>query len=143
MLRLIRSLNKSNDNPLGLLKNSQGQYVDNPDDTVHILMERFFPNHKNVSNDLNRQVCQTVRHLLLNHSVFTVNKVKTALKSFGPLKAAGPDKLKPIVLQHLTNKGYKILTHIHRASFSTGYIPEKWRVANVVFIPKPNKNYYG
>ena len=69
MSKLIRSLNKSNDKSLGLLKNSQGQYVDNPEDTVSILMQRFFPNHNLESDDTNRQECCTVRNSQLNQCI--------------------------------------------------------------------------
>ena len=46
--KLIRSFNNSNINALGLLKNKQGEYCNNPEDSLAILLNKFFPGHTEV-----------------------------------------------------------------------------------------------
>ena len=53
------------------------------------------------------------------------------LKGLNPHKAAGPDKLKPIVLQTLHNELSLILQLIFLRSFDTGKLPNIWKEANV------------
>ena len=141
--KLLKSLNKSNEKLLGLLKDSEGNYLNDPLESGMVLMARYFPGHKDISEDKNDKKCTTVKNSHLNTNVFTIHKVKSAFKLFGSFKAAGPDGFKPIVLQHLTNRAIQILTKIYQASYSTGHIAEPWRAADVVFIPKVGKDDYG
>ena len=59
-----------------------------------------------------------------------------ALPSFGPMKAAGPDGLKPLTLQRLTDKLLAYLTNLFRICANAGNAPKVWRVMKVVFLPK-------
>ncbi len=54
-------------------------------------------------------------------------KVRKAIWSFGDLKAAGPDELKPIVLKHLGEKAVNKLIELIRARSLLGYVPLRWR----------------
>ena len=58
------------------------------------------------------------------------------------MKAAGPDGLKPIVLQNLDERSTEELTTIYKVCIMLGYVPEIWCKSNVVFIPKPGKSTY-
>ena len=72
----------------------------------------------------------------------TLEKVKAAIASFHPMKAAGPDDLRPIVLQNLNDESFEELKTIYRASLALGYIPKLWCKSVVVFISKPGKASY-
>lgn len=74
--------------------------------------------------------------------ILTPYHVKCAIDSFGPLKAAGPDGFKPIVLQHLPPNSLLRLSFLFKASLLLGYVPKAWRLSNVIFIPKPSKDDY-
>ena len=65
-----------------------------------------------------------------------IQKVVTSLASFGPLKAAGPDDFKPLVLQKLTGRLYEYITILYKLAVYTGYAPKVWRVMKVIFPPK-------
>ncbi len=69
-------------------------------------------------------------------------RVRKAILSFGNLKAAGPNELKPIVLKHLGEKAVNKLVKFYRASSLLGYVPMQWRESKAVFIPKPGKSDY-
>ena len=61
----------------------------------------------------------------------------------GSFKGAGPDSIKPIVMTFFGPIALGCITKNVQAIYSTGYIPMEFRKSRVVFIPKPQKNYYG
>ena len=64
------------------------------------------------------------------------------MSEFDSLKAAGPDGLRPIMLQ----KGIKLIsrafTNLAKASYNSGHIPACWRRSTAIFLPKPGKTDY-
>ena len=48
--KLIKSFNNSKNNALGLLKNREGDYCDNPTESLNILLSQFFPGHATLSD---------------------------------------------------------------------------------------------
>ena len=79
----------------------------------------------------------------IDESVFTPEKVKTALQSFSPFKSCGTDDLKPIVFKNLGPKAINFVAKAMQASYSLGYIPRTWLETKSIFIPKPAKYDYG
>jgi hypothetical protein len=69
-------------------------------------------------------------------------KVAMAINSFGPLKASGPDDIKPIVLQMLEIGMIKKLTQLYKLIIKSGYTPRKMREMTVIFLPKIGKSDY-
>ncbi len=69
-------------------------------------------------------------------------RVGQAIWSFWDLKAAGPDKIKSIVLKHLGKKAVNKLVEFFKASSFLGYVPPRWRDSKAVLIPKPGKRDY-
>ena len=76
-------------------------------------------------------------------SYITNEKVAASLSSFGPMKAAGPDGFKPLILQKLTGELLEYISTLYRLAVSRGYAPKVWRTMRVVFIPKGGKTDYG
>ncbi len=72
----------------------------------------------------------------------TIDKVTSAIESFGNGKAAGPDQIKPTALKNLPKAFKERLTEIYRASIGLGYIPKAWADSKVIFIPKQGKKDY-
>ena len=64
------------------------------------------------------------------------NGVEKLLKKLKPHKAAGPDKINPMVLQKLSKTAAPILQVIFTRSLRTGQVPLDWKKANVVPIYK-------
>ena len=69
----------------------------------------------------------------------TAEGIDKLLKGLSPHKAAGPDKLKPIVLQTLHKELVPILQLIFRRSIDTGKMPDNSKEANVSPIYKKAK----
>ena len=72
----------------------------------------------------------------------TPERVQWSINTFKPNKAAGPDGLKPVVLQHLGPKMIARITQFYRTSFLMGYVPTTLCMSKVVFIPKAGKDKY-
>ena len=93
--KLIRSFNNSKNNALGLLKNKQGEYCNNPEDSLSILLNKFFPGHTSVP-EVDMLEWQRVKNNKLdNIKMFTIKKIKAAFNRMGSFKGAGPDGIKP------------------------------------------------
>jgi hypothetical protein len=60
----------------------------------------------------------------------TAEMIKETMASFGAYKAAGPDGVRPIMLQNLPGNALSLLAEIYTESLSTGTIPAIWQ-ANV------------
>ena len=139
--KLIRTFNNSNNNALGLLKNEQGEYCNNPEDSLSILLQQFFPGHTDVP-EVDNMVWSKVRNNKLDNT-FTIKKIKNAFQRMGSFKGAGPDGLKPIVMKNFGPIALRCISFIFKAIYSTGYTPLELRKSRVVFIPKPLKTDYG
>ena len=139
--KLIRTFNNSNNNALGLLKNDQGDYCNNPEESLSILLQQFFPGHTDVP-EVDTMVWSMVRNNKLDNT-FTIKKIKNAFQMMGSFKGAGPDGLKPIVMKNFGPIALRCISFIFKAIYSTGYIPLELRKSRVVFIPKPLKTDYG
>jgi len=87
-------------------------------------------------------ISQASRHSGLESYIDT-HKVRIALTSFGPYKAAGPDELKPIIFSHLNDELYSYITTLYKRVLMTGYTPQTWREMSVIFLPKAGKETYG
>ena len=146
--KFITNLNNSKNNALGLLKNKDGDYCDNPTESLNILLSKKIPGHASLSDleirnaDCEGMVWKTVKNNRLDRT-FTVKKVKSAFAHMGSYKSVGPDGFKPIVMKHFGPKALMCINNLCQAIYSTGYIPIEFRKSKVVFIPKPLKDNYG
>ena len=66
--------------------------------------------------------------------------IEKLFKGLNLHKAAGPDKLKPIVLQTLHKELAPIFQLIYQRSLDTGKLPSIWKEANVSPILRKERN---
>ena len=71
-----------------------------------------------------------------------VDRVRWSISSFKPHKAAGPDGIKPVVLQNCGPNFLNRLTNFYKASVILGYVPTSLCDSKVIFIPKTGKDEY-
>ena len=103
MARLNRILQGSENKTLGLVKDSNGEYITTSEDSINLLMDTHF------LASVGHMIKPRVAHMLTdieNPEVEFISptRVRKAIWSFCDLKAAGPDELKPIILKHLGEK---------------------------------------
>ena len=105
MSKLIKSFNNSKNNALGLLKKCKdGDYCDNPEESLNVLLNKNFPGHASipesdiVSMDNDGMEWNIIKNNQLDKT-FTIKKMKAAFSHMGSFKSAGPNVLKPIVIK--------------------------------------------
>ena len=133
---------------IGLLRKSDGSFTQTPEETIELLSCNSFPGSTLARSEDER------KRLLANASrakgAFranqaewrSLNRIKDAIKTFSPMKAAGPDDIKPIILQNLPDSYLERLGKLFDAVITAGYNPTTWRKARVVYISKAGKDSY-
>jgi hypothetical protein len=71
-----------------------------------------------------------------NHS-----EIAWIVRHFKPRKAAGPDGIQNIILQHLPRSALQIIAEIFNSSLALNYFPTHWKVAKIIMLPKPGKDH--
>ena len=69
-------------------------------------------------------------------------KIKDSLAGFEKKKSPGPDGIKPLVFDKLTDTFIEVLQIIYKSSIHLGYTPKAWKKTKVIFISKPGKDTY-
>jgi len=117
-----------------------------PRETLSNLMDTHFLESTEIDEDEMEEAVPldvSDEHTEAIGNFITNNKVVRSLMSFGPTKAAGPDGLKPLVLQKLTPRLTEYITEIYKVSVLKGCAPMVWRKMLVIFLPKEGKSDYG
>ncbi len=141
MARLNKFFQGNENKTLGLVKDSNNEYYATPEASINLLMDTHFPGSLSY---MVKPHATAIRMEIEDQEVEFISptRVRKAIWSFGDLKAAGPDKIKPIVLKHLGDKAVNKLVEFFKASSLLGYVPLQWRDSKPVFIPKPGKSEY-
>ena len=147
MVKFIRIISnaKNQKNQLRHLKKPDGNYTKSITDINNLLLDTFCPDSSPIPDKpLDREMSTSAndeivyRHNLPN--IFSPEKVKRAINSFGKNKAPGPDGIRPIALQHLDEGTFKRLSDIFEASVALKYVPKILTKSKLIFIPKPGKD---
>uniref|UniRef100_A0A6G5ACP0 Putative tick transposon n=1 Tax=Rhipicephalus microplus TaxID=6941 RepID=A0A6G5ACP0_RHIMP len=72
-------------------------------------------------------------------SPITVGEVRAEINRLKTKTAAGPDKINNRMLRNLDDGSIRQLAAYMQECWDKGEIPQAWKTANVVFIPKPGK----
>ena len=76
----------------------------------------------------------------IKYIILTTTQVQEALKQSKNNNSQGPDKLNIRHLKHIGPLGLTFLTSMLKTALNTNIIPHIWKLANMVSIPKPNKD---
>lgn len=141
--RLQKTLGKDRRILNGPLAQIDGGYTENDEEALNILANTHFPGCRPITDD--NKAGESVHHeheLQATEEVFTEDKVLCAIDMFSPYKCPGLDGIFPALLQHGSKLLAPPLTRLFQACLSRGYIPNKWQLVKVIFIPKPGKTDY-
>jgi ribonuclease HI len=136
---------------LGTVRDPNGKLTESPEETLEILTQTHFKDCLTVidnnaqpnppcpvppaSTNMEKTVWEPAH-------IFSERRVGKAIAEFDPLSAAGPDGIRPVMLQ----KGWSIigssLTNIIRSSYVNSLIPLCWKNSTGIFLPKPGKTDY-
>ncbi len=136
-----------NDKVRGVSLLRQGDtFATSAEESLNFLLKQHFPLHlplreeEQLSEEVGKFMNSDRSEEILQY--FQIWRVKAATASFQPMKAAGPDDLKPVVLQHLGDEALAKITNFFKRSMMSSFIPKRWRQMRVVFIPKLGKDDY-
>ena len=112
----------------------------NDAETLNVMAETHFQNgpstHHTEPNTPNETQPNNIEQ------IYNPDRIRKALFTFEPYKAAGPDTLKPLIIQ----KSWPIIKDIVRnlmiRSQELQHIPKPWQEATAIFLPKPGKPDY-
>ena len=99
------------------------------------LANTFRP-HDGLNTQLPKLKNQSKENIDLVTPAEVAKEIRTNLN---PRKAPGYDLITGEVLKHLSRKGIVMLTYICNAAFRLKHVPDCWKVAEVIMLPKPGK----
>lgn len=125
------------------MKQPNGSTTLDPRDSMDVLLDTHLPGSSSIRHNEDEVTHNSVcRSLHREAEFFTVDKIATAIRTFGDYKVAGPDGIAPCVLKHLEPVTLNRLKCLYQASYLLGYIPESWKEDIIIFIPKAGKTDY-
>ena len=103
--------------------------------------------HKQFTNTVKHATHKTNRHInRATHTIqgynitLTTSQVQEAIKQSKNNNSQGLDKLNIRHLKHIGPLGLAFLTSMFKTALNKNIIPHTWKLANIVPIPKPNKD---
>ena len=101
--------------------------------------KQFTNTVKHSTHKTNRSIDRAV-HKLPNHTItLTTTQVQEAIQHSKNNNSVGPDNLSIRHLKHIGPLGLTFLTSMYTA-LNKNIIPHMWKLANIIPIPKPNKD---
>lgn len=127
-----------------------GNYLFTDKEKVDAIAQHFRKSHEltlhNVSPIMQIPVENSISQLFGSDAdsssvIYTKPKeIKNIIRNFKNKKAPGNDGIQNTLLKNLPKKALIFLTHLYNACIKFSYFPTAWKHANVIAIPKPNKN---
>ena len=123
------------------LRMHDGNYTHSEPQRLKLLLETHFPGcvPREAETRTKRLEKPTQTDWNLAKAICTRRKLEWAVESFQAFKSPGTDGIFPALLQKGKELILPHMVRICRSSLAYGYIPEPWRRAKVVFIPKAGK----
>ena len=145
MSKLLKSLHSGKKQEIQIT--SDRQDIGSPGKTVDHFLDVLFPGSKPYTGDIEvstKPNCQIKATFLAESRLnfVSTDKIKYFINQFNIGKAAGLDRIKPIMLTKLPGNFIQRLETLYKASLLLEYVPRSWRQANVVLIPKNGKKDY-
>ena len=119
-----------------MLQNDDNTWTQSEEASLDVLLQTHFPGCQD-NFELNTNIYQINEEM---PKILTDSRIEWALKSFKPYKSPGPDGIYPAMLQNCTEIIIPWIKVIFTASIKLNFIPNSWRLARTVFIPKGGKS---
>ena len=107
------------------------------------LFHQTIPIHKHCQtrNTQDNRSINRAAHKIQGYNItLTTSQVQEAIKLNKNNNTQGPEKLNIRHLKHIGPLGLAFLTSMLKTALNTNIIPHIWKFANIVPIPKPNKD---
>ena len=149
---------------LGTVRKPDGRLTESPEETLQVMVDTHFtslnapPQDNPTGNNwADNHISSGENRSGENHSgdncsnttsssdldrIFSPKRMKKSLAEFDPLSAAGPDGIRPVMLQKTWETINAAYTNIAKATYRTSHTPVCWGNATDIFLPKPGKGAY-
>jgi hypothetical protein len=121
--------------PIPALQND-GETIEDDADKARAFLATFFPPLPPIPEP--PVVCPSTGPPLTFQPI-THDEVKDAIMNANPKKAAGQDQLTAAIWQNTWPVTGDIIFQIFTESIRLGCVPDQWKIAKIVVLPKPNK----
>ena len=93
------------------------------------------------SNKTNRKIDKQVHKLHKTTFILTTSEISAAIRNSKNNNSTGPDGISIRHLKHIGPLGLTYLTNTFNLALNTNTIPHMWKLANIIPIPKPDKDH--
>ncbi|KAI4476230.1 hypothetical protein M0804_013770 [Polistes exclamans] len=112
-------------------------------ETFAINLEKIFTVHKfntktYTDNNINDIRSKTQHQENINNT--TAKEIRMLISQIKSRKAPGYDLINGRILKELPPKAIRMLTIIYNAALRVHYFPSTWKLAEIIMLPKPNKD---
>ena len=111
-----------------------------PKHIANCFIKQFTNTVKHATHKTNRYTNRATHKIQGYNITLTTTQVQEAIKQCQNNNSQGPDKLNIRPLKHIGPLGLALLTSMLKTALNTNIIPHIWKFANIVLIPKPNKD---
>ena len=135
----------SNRAPPTTLNNSitnNNKITNTPKPIVNCFTKQFTNTVKHATHKINRSIDWAIQNIQGYNITLTTSQVQEAIKQSKNNNSQGPDKLNIRHLKHICPLELAFLTSMFKTVLNKNIIPHTWKLANIVPIPKPNKDTY-
>ena len=136
----LRKVLASSPCTVGLLRKPDQSWTESSEETLALLIETHFPDCAMLPLRDNPCVVSACKRQLPNEDPFSHEAITWAVQSFKPFKSPGPDNVSPKELTVVLDLLLPWLKAIFSACLKLSFIPSKWRMTSVVFIPKQGRS---
>ena len=111
-----------------------------PTHIANCFTKQFTDTVKHATHKTNRHINRATHNIQGYNITLTTSQVQEAIKQSKNNNSQGPDKLNIRHLKHIGPLGLAFLTSMFKTALNKNIIPHTWKLANIVPIPKPNKD---
>src|SRR5688572_32368966 len=102
--------------------------------------KQFVNTIQHATKNTNREIDKHTKTLSPSPIHITTTQVLTAISSSTNNNSTGPDHINIRYLKHLGPLAIQYLTDLLNLALTHNIIPQIWKLAKIIPIPKPNKN---
>ena len=111
-----------------------------PTHIANCFTKQFTNTVKHATHKTNRHINRATHNIQGYNITLTTSQVQEAIKQSKNNNSQGPDKLNIRHLKHIGPLGLAFLMSMFKTALNKNIIPQTWKLANIVPIPKHNKD---
>ena len=111
----------------------------NPKDIASAFNKQFIGTMPHKANTTDRKITGKYSGCIQLIYISPTDQVQAAMNSNKNNNSTGPDNINIKHFKHIGKLGLKYLTGIYNAALNDNKIPQVWKLANIIPVPKPNK----